>query len=96
MAELTSADLVALITKLTKTVETLQTKLDALEQRTTESSSGPKGPHGGEHHSNRSPHFQKMDFPKFDGKSDPLVFINRCESYFHQQRIAEEEKIWMA
>jgi hypothetical protein len=37
-----------------------------------------------------------MDFPRFDGKSDPLVFINRCESYFHQQRIVEEEKVWMA
>jgi hypothetical protein len=37
-----------------------------------------------------------MDFPKFDGKSDPLVFINRCEPYFHQQRIAEEENVWMA
>ena len=37
-----------------------------------------------------------MDFPKFDGKSDPLAFLNRCESYFRQQRIAEEEKVWMA
>ena len=32
----------------------------------------------------------------YDGKSDPLIFINRCESYFHQQRIMEEEKVWMA
>jgi hypothetical protein len=37
-----------------------------------------------------------MDFPQYDGKSDPLIFINRCESYFHQQRIMEEEKVWMA
>lgn len=37
-----------------------------------------------------------MDFPKYDSKSDPLAFINRCESYFHQQRIADEEKVWMA
>jgi hypothetical protein len=36
-----------------------------------------------------------MDFPKYDGKSDPLIFINRCESYFHQQRIIEE-KVRMA
>jgi hypothetical protein len=79
------------------TVETLQTKLDTLEQRTAgSSSSGPRGPHGGEHHNDRPPRFQKMDFPKFDGKSDPLAFINRCESYFHQQCIMEEEKLWMA
>ena len=37
-----------------------------------------------------------MDFPQYDGKSDPLIFVNRCESYFHQQRIMEEEKVWMA
>jgi hypothetical protein len=37
-----------------------------------------------------------MDFPRYDGKSDPLIFINRCESYFHQQRIMEKEKVWMA
>jgi len=38
----------------------------------------------------------KLDFPRYDGKSDPLIFLNRCESYFHQQRIMEEEKVWMA
>jgi hypothetical protein len=37
-----------------------------------------------------------MDFLRYDGKSDLLIFINRCKSYFHQQRIMEEEKVWMA
>jgi hypothetical protein len=37
-----------------------------------------------------------MDFLWYDGKSDPLIIINRYESYFHQQRIMEEEKVWMA
>jgi hypothetical protein len=50
----------------------------------------------GEHHNDRPPRFQKMEFPRYDGKSDPLIFINRCESYFHQQRIMEEEKVWMS
>ena len=57
-------------------------------------SSGSK-PFSGEHHQDRPPKFQKMDFPRYDGKSDPLIFINRCESYFHQQRIMKE-KVWMA
>jgi hypothetical protein len=35
-----------------------------------------------------------MDFPRYHGKTDPLIFINRCESYFHQHRIME--KVWMA
>ncbi|XP_066359602.1 uncharacterized protein [Miscanthus floridulus] len=50
----------------------------------------------GEHHQDRPPRFQKLDFPKYDGKSDPLIFINRCESYFRQQRIIPEEQVWMA
>ena len=37
-----------------------------------------------------------MDFPQFDGKSDPLAFINQCETYFNRERIMEEEKVWMA
>jgi hypothetical protein len=34
----------------------------------------------------RPPRFQKWEFPRFDGKSDPRLFINKCESYFRQQR----------
>jgi hypothetical protein len=37
-----------------------------------------------------------LDFPRFDGKSDPMIFINRCKSYFHQQRTMPEEKVWTA
>ena len=48
----------------------------------------------GQHHNDRPSRFQKLDFPRYDGTSDPLISINRCESYFHQQRIME--KVWMA
>ena len=85
-----------MIKQLATNVESLQSKVDGLQQeRTDASSSGPRALVTGEHHNDRPPRFQKMDFPKFDGKSDPLAFINRCES-FHQQRITEEEKVWMA
>jgi hypothetical protein len=50
----------------------------------------------GQHHPDRLPRFQKLDFPRYDGKTDPLMFINRCESYFRQQRTMPEEKVWMA
>jgi hypothetical protein len=50
----------------------------------------------GEHHNDLPPRFQKLDFPRYDGKTYPLGFIDRCESYFHQQRIMEEAKVWMA
>jgi len=77
-------------------MESLQSKVDGLQQERTDASlSGHRASGTGEHHNDRPPQFQKMDFPKFDGKSDPLAFINRCES-FHQQRITKEEKVWMA
>ncbi|KAK3136157.1 hypothetical protein QOZ80_5BG0428960 [Eleusine coracana subsp. coracana] len=39
---------------------------------------------------------QKWDFPKYDGKGDPIFFLNKCDSFFRAQRILEEEKVWMA
>jgi hypothetical protein len=44
----------------------------------------------------RPPRFQKLDFPRYDGKTDPMLFINKCESYFRQQRTMTEERVWMA
>jgi hypothetical protein len=86
MTEPTITDLAKLIEGLTSKINTLQTDIDTMKKDKT-SSSGAQVPGGGidwQHHTDRSPCFQKMDFPRFDGKSDPLVFVNRCESYFHQ------------
>jgi hypothetical protein len=66
------------------------------QERPTASFSGSQGSGQGNHLGDRPPQFQKLDFPKFEWKSGPLAFINRCESYFHQQRIAAEEQVWMA
>ena len=96
MSEPTTTDLAKLIASLTSTVTNLQTAVTALQKETSSPSSNTGGGHDGRHHNDRPPRFQKMDFPRYDGKSDPLIFINRCESYFHQQRIMEEEKVWMA
>jgi uncharacterized coiled-coil protein SlyX len=102
MGEQPNAALQATLDALTATLQTLQTFVEAntqaikrlSEDRFSSSSSSKNG--NGEHHQDRPPHFQKMDFPRYDGKSDPLIFINWCESYFHQQWIMEEEKVWMA
>jgi hypothetical protein len=40
--------------------------------------------------------FHKLDFPTFDGGSDPLPFLSHCEHYFCSQRTAEEERVWLA
>ena len=102
MGEQPNAALQATLDALAATLKTLHTSVEAntqairrlSEERSSWSSSSKGGT--GEHHQDRPSRFQKLDFPRYDGKSDPLIFINRCESYFHQQRIMEEEKVWMA
>lgn len=98
MAEPTNAELARLIQTLTASISDLQGQMAVLQQEcpAAASFSGSRGSGNGDHHGDRPPRFQKLDFPKFDGKSDPLAFLNRCESYFHQQRIAAEEQVWMA
>jgi hypothetical protein len=96
-------DIRTTLEKIAANIQSLQTAVTAnaaviqtlTTDRTSSSSNGPR-PGTAEHHNHRPPRFQKMDFPHYDGKSDPLSFINRSESYFHQQRIMEEEKVWMA
>jgi hypothetical protein len=66
------------------------------DRRTESTTLGGKGQHTGDHHQDWPLRFQKLDFSKYDGKTDLLVFLNRCDSYFHQQCIIDEERVWMA
>ena len=95
MGEQAIADLTKMLQDLSADMATMKVDLASLKDKSSSSSAGA-GPTDGSHHNDRPPRFQKMDFPRFDGKSDPLIFINRCESYFHQQRTMPEEKVWMA
>lgn len=106
MADPTPAELAAMIKQLSTnmtemqkqlstSINTMQQQIGALQLAQHPSSSAGSGGLG-HPNTDRPPRFQKLDFPKFDGKSDPLAFINRCESYFVQQRIAAEEQVWMA
>jgi hypothetical protein len=61
-----------------------------------ESSPSGGGRIEGQHDPDRPPKLQKLDFPRYDGKTDPMLFINKCESYFRQQRTMAEERVWMA
>ncbi|WVZ65096.1 hypothetical protein U9M48_014517 [Paspalum notatum var. saurae] len=96
MADPTIADLAKMIETLTTTVTSLQATVVQLQKDESASLSSSDAPHDGQHHHDWPPRFQKLDFPRYDGKTDPLIFTNRYESYFHQQRIMEEEKVWMA
>jgi len=41
------------------------------------------------------PRFHKLSFPTYDGKEDPLGWLNRCES-FRGQLTREADKVWLA
>jgi hypothetical protein len=86
MAKPTMANLAKLIQTLTASISALQGQVATLQQERPAVAcfSGSRGSGNGEQHGDRPPCFQKLDFPKFNGKSDPLAFINRYEFYFHQ------------
>jgi hypothetical protein len=37
-----------------------------------------------------------VSFPHYDGESDPLSWINKCETYFRGMRTPPDEKVWQA
>lgn len=42
------------------------------------------------------PRAHKLDFSTFDGKEDPLPWINRCEQFFRGQKTHPSEHVWYA
>jgi len=91
------ADLMALMQSFRTEMKEMQAEMAYLKEKSA-SSSDSRGGGQVEHprEPDRPPKFQKMDFPRFDGKSDPRLFLNKCESYFRQQRTMAEERVWMA
>lgn len=42
------------------------------------------------------PRFYKLSFPTFDGKEDPVGWLNRCDHFFRAQNTGETDKVWLA
>ena len=42
------------------------------------------------------PRYYKLSFPTFDGKEDPLGWLNRCDHFFHAQHTPEQHKVSLA
>ena len=38
----------------------------------------------------------KIPFPSFNGESDPLTWLNKCDNYFWGHLVPEDEKVWQA
>lgn len=42
------------------------------------------------------PRFYKLEFPKYDGKEDPLNWFNHCEQFFRGQKTPATDWVWLA
>ncbi|WVZ84588.1 hypothetical protein U9M48_031611 [Paspalum notatum var. saurae] len=42
------------------------------------------------------PRYPKLSFPRYDGESDPLPWLNTCDNFFRGHHTMEEEKVWLA
>jgi len=45
---------------------------------------------------NTVPRFHKLSFPTFDGKEDPLGWLNKCEQFFFGQQTRYADRVWLA
>jgi hypothetical protein len=41
-------------------------------------------------------HRPKLNFPRYDGETDPLPWLNRCKSYFRGTHTMLAEQVWLA
>ena len=97
MSHPTIADVMEMLKSITTEMTTMKADMAAMKEKSASSSdSGAGGRPEGPRDLDRPPKFQKLDFPRYDGKTDPMLFINKCESYFRQQRTMAEERVWMA
>jgi hypothetical protein len=97
MTEPTLADLLAQMETMSAAMTAMKADMASMKEKSASSSSGgadgrrADGPREQEFHPKH-----KWDFPRFDGTSDPMLFLNKCEAYFRQHRTMAEERVLMA
>jgi len=97
MAEPTLADVLAALKTLSADMATMQADMAVMKQEKSTSSPGGSGEHRAEGPlPDHLPKHKRWDFPRFDGTTDPLLFLNKCDAYFRQHRTMAEERVWMA
>ena len=42
------------------------------------------------------PKYHKLVFPLFDGKEDPLGWLNKCEQFFNGHQTRHADRVWLA
>ena len=42
------------------------------------------------------PKYHKLVFPTYDGKEDPLGWLNKCEQFFNGHQTRHQDRVWLA
>jgi hypothetical protein len=98
MAEPTLADVLAQLKTMSDEMMTMKADMASMKEKSESSAFGgaegrrPDGLRDQDFH----PKHNKWDFPRFDGTSDPMLFLNKCEANFRQHRTMAEERVRMA
>ena len=97
-AEQEHRELMAALLKKFDILDKLEDRLDRIESTQKQMTLHAHGPDILQQRKRPIGHtrFHKLDFPMFDGTSDLLPFLNRCEHYFREQHTLEEEQVWLA
>ncbi|XP_066344504.1 uncharacterized protein [Miscanthus floridulus] len=97
MAEPTLADVMKMLQAITTDMSAMQAEMAALKAKSAPSGDGHAGGHpDGTRDVDLPPKPKRWDFPRFDGTTDPMLFLNKCEAYFRQHRTMVEERVRMA
>lgn len=84
-------DLNTLVTSLNKQLDEVTQWLTTLEKKAEQPAVNIAGSRRGD-----VPRYFKLVFPSFDGKKDPLSWLNRCEQFFRAQICDEKDEVWLA
>jgi hypothetical protein len=86
MAEPTIADLLKEIRNMSADLTSLKADMETMKDKaSTADSSAPRHPDGSRD-LDLPPRPKKWDFPRYDGTTDPLLFLNKFEAYFRHHR----------
>ena len=79
MAEPTIKDVMEALQSLTMKMTTMEAEMASMKEKSSSSAAADGGVRReGPRDLDRPPKFQKLDLPRYDGKADPMLFINSC------------------
>jgi hypothetical protein len=80
-AQPSMADVMKMLQTLSSNMSKMQSDMVIMQEKVA-FATAYGGHQDGQPRTDHPPKFQRMEFPRYDGKSDPLIFINKCESFF--------------